>query len=91
MRDPGQREGCISVACIADGITAAGRAHMAVDSSRLISFQLHKLLYQINGLGSVPAKAVFLLNGVARDFLPGAVDFLIPHILLIEIYLAQST
>ena len=48
VRDPGQQEGCISVACVADGIAAAGRAYMAVDSSRLISLQLHKLLYQIN-------------------------------------------
>ena len=37
----------------------------------------------------MPAKAVFLLDCVAWDFLPVAVDFLIPHILLVEIYLAQ--
>ena len=88
VRDPGQQEGCISVACVADRIAAAGRAHVAVDSSRLISLQLHKLLHQINRFGAVPAKAVFLLNGVSWDFLPGAVDFLVPYILLIEIDLA---
>lgn len=36
----------------------------------------------------MPAKTVLLLNGVAWDFLLGAVDFLVPYILLIEIDLA---
>ena len=89
VRDPGQQEGCISVACVADGIAAAGRTHVTVDGCCFICLQLHKLLYQINRFGSMPAKTVLLLNGVAWDLLPGAVDFLVPHILLIEIDLTQ--
>ncbi len=56
VRDPGQQEGCISVACVADGIAAAGRTHVTVDGCCLICLQLHKLLYQINRFGSMPAK-----------------------------------
>ena len=37
---------------------------------------------------AVPAKTALFLYGVAWDFLPGAVDFLVPYILLIEIDLA---
>ena len=62
---------------------------MAVDRGSLISLQLHELLDEEDGLGTVPAKAVFFLNDVAGNLLPHAVDFLIPEIFFIEIHLAQ--
>ena len=61
---PGEWKSRVSVACVADGIAAAGRTHVTVDGCCLICLQLHKLLYQINRFGSMPAKTVLLLNGV---------------------------
>ena len=89
MGDPGQREGMIGIARVTDGIAAGGGSHVAVDGGSFIRLQLHKLLHQEDGLGAMPAEAVFFLDGIAGHFLPLSIDLLIPHILFVEIDLAE--
>ena len=62
---------------------------MAVDGSCFVRFQLHELLNEKDGFGAVASEVVFLVNSKNRNFLPNAVNLLIPIILFIEIAFAE--